>query len=121
MYKYKVGYGGYENSNFVELLHKEAFVQEEFEDLMADAVHYAIAESQVHKNSFEALMPQVVGFLIQEKGFIAEKYHIKWALFGWTDITLEGDWAMEEEDDYELYRLRENLKKRGVQIRKTRR
>ena len=98
MYWYKIGYGTYEESNYVELKHEKLFTKEDITKMIAEAI-VDIEKSKPekdrnwHQSSYQHFHKDVVQWLIENKGFVSVEYEVGWSVFGWASVFDINDWG----------------------------
>lgn len=107
MYRYKIGYTSYEESNFVELEHEKQFTADELADIVADATVEVIkqmkaapAEAMMRTHSFQDICSgsyhddgiNLASCLISKFGFKEITYEQVFSTFGWPSIFHKKDW-----------------------------
>lgn len=113
MYKYKIGYGTYEESAFDEFEHEEYYDEEELEDIIAEAAIHIIGQNPHAFSSYQEIHDAVGCYLEQFKGFKRVHYDTKFTVFGWASLFFE-DWA--NDSDPKLERLRAKINAAGYNI-----
>jgi len=112
MYKYKIGYYTFEESDYVELEHAKKFSRGDITKFIAEAI-VAIAspikELKSWDLTFESLFNgltgklSIINWLIENKGFKIINYELVWGVFGWGNAFDKNDWQTEKTDiDIEL-------------------
>lgn len=113
MYKYKIGYGTYEESEFCELTHKHYFKKEELSQLIAECISTLINKG-IHIHSYQDIHRETIQILIKEYGFNQIKYDTKWMVFGWSSLFEERNFN--DIEDEELNTIKKILKEKGYTI-----
>jgi hypothetical protein len=113
MNAYSIGYGSYEDSGRVELLHDAVFDDAALEAMVLDVLPEAArrhidaerarhAELSDHVDDLEPFEPQakfeniyslVADLLVERHGFRKLDYAAQFSVFGWADLLVRGDWA----------------------------
>lgn len=96
MYKYKIGYGSYEDSEYFEVEHEKLFTDEEFTDMIGYAAVEAIKKCKIetgYVHGLRGLVEYIPEYLISLYGFKEIKYDKFWNVMGWASVFVKGDWA----------------------------
>lgn len=108
MYKYRVGYGSYEESCYREFCHEDKLSGQQLNTIVADCVaEAALLDDQAsHLTTFQQFMPDNVRFIeaMYRRGFVQTVYEAHSCVFGWNSI-LEPDWERDlDEEDLRIVR-----------------
>lgn len=110
MYKYKVGYGSYEESEFVELEHEEEISAEEFKRIIYEATYRVLEDIKAKRTdvmtykegiedlTFQDILEPVIQKLINDFDFKEIEYTESWSCFGWAAIVNNDDWRGQRGD-----------------------
>ncbi len=125
-YLYKIGYHSYDESNYVELCHNCKFTQQELTEMIAEAVvalkNIIVKEDHEYTKNFDSFMlgdgmkHNIIGWLIDNKGFEEVKYEQIWSMFGSFAIFDEKQFCgLSEYNDHPLVNAIKDLEKiKGV-------
>ncbi len=97
MYIYKIGYGSYEESEFIELSHKEKFSKLEMEEWYTKAFEWAILEKKkdpeatYYSFTFQHLLSLAADWLVTQ-GFSRVVYESITSTFGWANTLNPRSW-----------------------------
>ncbi len=95
MYIYNVGYDTYEESEHVQLYHKNKFSNREFKEKVKTAVVNILNKTKIkdkEKISFQSIFDEVIEELVKNFGFKEVKFDAEFGVFGWADILDKEDW-----------------------------
>lgn len=109
MYAYQIGYYSFEDSNYLQLLHKKKFNRQQFENRIQSCVKEALAcylKDQPNgvvprrhdanaRITFNDLHVYISNILCQKHGFIPIKFQSSFSLFGWDDMVDPVGWRSE--------------------------
>ena len=117
MYLYKLGYGSYEDSCYVELSHEKKFNKKQFELIIFECVDLAIQKKRKDKyqfllHTFADVMDYVSDCMVSKFGFKCIEYEQDWYCWGWASI-FPGIRGWKHEVGSETRRLRKYLKGKG--------
>lgn len=120
MYRYKIGFTSYEESNFVELENVNKFTYEELRDIVARATVEVVKQlkslplekqNYVYTHNFEDIFRShycrdieeisLSSILISKFGFKRIEYEQTFSVFGWPSIFHKGDWRGQRDEDLE--------------------
>ena len=104
MYKYKIGYTTFEESEFQELTHERLFPYNEITNMIAKATAKVVHSDpdEDRGNAFQRYFSDVVDLLVSEYGFRRVEYDLIWSTFGWAPVIDDGTWRLEVEQHPEL-------------------
>jgi len=106
MYKYKIGYADYDDSEFVELEHEEKFTKDELTTMIGLAVVAAVrdfkADDDEYVHGFNDVMNHgsMCGHLMLMYGFKPVRYEVCWEALGHVSLFDEAelaDWQLDGE------------------------
>lgn len=129
MYFYTVGYGSYEDSGNISLVHRKEYTEEEFENMVKECAKI-VTEQYLYKEKekrikdkerlqftlefndplkvdFSDIYEKVADLLCIKYTFKKLKYTQRYSVFGWANLVGENNW--EEESDEKLNKLKEYL------------
>lgn len=125
MYNYKIGYGSYEDSYYVELQHEECFTQEQLTEMIAEAA-VELWDHLYELNSEGGLCRMTVArffiqddkynirdWLVEHKGFTFMDYQERWSIFGWYRLNEPDTWSREVKNDKSVPVILQALKEAG--------
>jgi len=105
MFTYKIGYGSYEESEFVELQHENEYNDELLHEIVVQAIKTVLSDlAQTDEYYGEAgpnyqdIHDQVIGELILNHGFQKVEYRTTWSVFGWPSLTDPKDWQDQRDE-----------------------
>jgi len=105
MFTYKIGYGSYEESEFVELQHENEYSNDQLHEIVVQAIKAVLAdviqtdEYFVESGpSYQHIHDQVIEKLLSEHGFRKVEYRATWSVFGWPSLTDPKDWQGQRDD-----------------------
>lgn len=110
MYKYKIGYGTYEESDYTELEHKNKFTKEQLNQLMAKCIAECIPKA-CYAHCYQDVHYGVIRKLVDTYGFQHVEYEEKWIVFGWGSLFEERNFN--EVKDESLEYVKKYLKEYG--------
>jgi hypothetical protein len=113
MYKYKIGYGTYEESDYSELTHEEHYDKYEISRLIAECIAKLI-DKGTHVHDYEGIHSEIIDMLIDEYGFEEIQYDTIWDVFGWGSLFESRNFNNLE--DLELDTIKFLLKEMGYTI-----
>jgi hypothetical protein len=117
LYVYEIGYGSPEDSGYHQLYHTEKYNDEQLADLVSEAVVAVIAhekEDDPYLHSYAGIHVEVGDWLINNRGFVAQKPEASWHCFGWASIFVHGDWKTYRSGDEDaLARLVDKVREAG--------
>ena len=109
MYIYNIGSFSYEESEYIQLYHKDKFTRKEFEEIVMKSTA-KIVEKEGGKNvSFEHILSDVVEDLIKNHGFTQVKFDAEFSVFGEANILGKNDLDEGEQGEL-LEKLRNFIK-----------
>ncbi|MBI2671918.1 hypothetical protein HYX16_03210 [Candidatus Woesearchaeota archaeon] len=111
-YVYSIGYHSYEESEYVQLYHKNKFSNKAFRKIVIKAVINLLKKWKIEKGggiTFQNIFFSVIDELIKEFHFEKLEFTARFDIFGWADILNEKDW--EGVRDKELNELTNEIKK----------
>jgi hypothetical protein len=99
MYTYKIGYGSYEESEFVELQHENEYSNDQLHEIVVIAIK-AVLTDLIHLDeyfgengpNYQDIHDQVIEKLLLEHDFRQVDYRASWSVFGWPSLTDPKDW-----------------------------
>ena len=117
MFYYSIGYGSYEDSDYIQLMHETEFGKRKFEQIIFDAVPFVLEELKtdfLNKDAkyhwyydfydkrlhigFDALFSIFAEVLCEHFGFERMGYTASFHLFGWPNMMEEDSWDHEKAD-----------------------
>jgi hypothetical protein len=98
VYIYNLGYHSHEESEYVQLSHKDKFTQEKFEEIVMTSAAKIIAESEDKDQTFQDIFSEVMADLIENYGFKQIKFDAEFSVFGWPKIMNKDDWKEDREE-----------------------
>jgi len=113
MYIYNIGYDSYEETEYVQLYHKNKYKNKEFEEMIMKAVVNVLSKQKIKKSeiiSFQDIFSDLIEELIKNFGFKKVKFDSKFNVFGWTNILDKEDWKNIR--DEKLNKLTDYIKSR---------
>ena len=115
MYYYNIGYYTFEESEYTQLIHKKKYSNNELKEIVEEAYISIMKDKKIgekrerYETRIQIVNPELIEYLINNKGFNKIEFHAEWCVFGWAHL-FEEDWK-ETVKDKNLYSLREKLKK----------
>jgi len=113
---YMFGYGTFEESGYIYLLHDETFTYDEFENMIFESAYKFIMEEKKNErhclHDFGDVDYGISEIMIKDYGFKPLKPDVSWTCFGWGSIFSTDD--MYDENDEENVRLIKYLRSKGL-------
>lgn len=128
MYLYKFGYGSYEDSDFTEIFHIKQFSEQEFFNIIKNAIIRVLQgvidkkyNPYIHENglSYESIHE----FMLEElksDGFKKIQYQTEWSCFGWPSMVDKSSWSGQRgpELDRLFWKIPEDIRREIVKLGK---
>ena len=131
MYRYKIGYGTCEESEFVELEHEKKFTEDDITQMIAETIEAEIKEGLFEEKDEEGFYydfafnfnhvwnnahedKKLVDWLIENKGFVLVKYEVDWDAFGWASVLDKNDWKTYRQKGDNLSKITDYLASKGI-------
>ncbi len=111
MHIYNIGYGTCEESDYIQIYHKQKFTKSEFETIVAGVVIKVLRGMKPMERkrvTFQKILYPVLQELTK-KGFSRVKFDAEFDVFGWARILDENDWGTDR--DEQLNFLTRNVSK----------
>lgn len=140
MYSYEIGYGSYEDSNYIQLTHEKQFTEEEFDEMVYACVESVMEEVKIqcaiprkkllnktesehpyigwycgydesfHLN-FEAIHELVAEYMCSKFDFKPLKFQQRFNVFGWCNLNNSEHFRADTRNVPRIDKLREIVQK----------
>lgn len=98
MHIYNFGYYSHEESEYIQLYHKNKFSKQEFEEIVMTSAAKIIDKGSNKNISFQDIFLDVIDDLIKNYGFKKVDFDAEFSIFGWPSILDKNDWEGQRDE-----------------------
>jgi len=98
MYLYNIGYSSPEESEYIQLYHKDKLSKQEFEKIVMNSAANIFDKEKTDDTNFQDIFSEVVEDLIKNFGFKQVDFEAEFSIFGWPNIIDKNDWKGQRDE-----------------------